>query len=260
MAKQTLHHARYNMRGNISSSIGTEDRMKAVKTKSDGRLHPTLLDIYPILKSAEVQHKKKIYPESIIASNDGSSNNVNVEPHYDHSTREINLQAISNGTAQDIDLIAPIHLPKAFKEWYTTAISGSFLISDQSNVSLSITIVSPENGSDIFVMPFGSMTKTVIGPGPIARVDYTIYKVDLYSLQPTIKFGLENGGIENVYILVKPVMNTNHWTKLTGNSFVHQYYAGIVPSDIVEVWDAPTCTTCDGEDCTSCNVCDGEDE
>lgn len=280
MAKQNYHHARFNVKGNCNNSAGQIDRNKAVKTKSDGRLHWTLLDIYPILKNVNVIYKDKVFPEQVICSNDGTNNDVFYLHGFDTSLKNVYIQGQSNQNGQDVDFSAAFHLPYLFTEWDTTsAITGQFYVSDQTDASVDVTIYSPGSANALATKLWASMTKTVVGPGNIARVQFTFSLADMYSLVPSFKYGIENAGTETVVVLLKATLEEDAWIKLVGETFVSQCNIKAIQDSYTDGWEDPLCGTCDvcdacdyeacglceacdgvADSCSACDVCDGADE
>jgi hypothetical protein len=262
---QNSHLANVNFRGNISSSSGGDDFRKVAKTKTDGRFHWSLLDIFPILQNAHIIHRAKIYPEQVIVSDDGTDNFVTAIRGYDATLRVTYLKALARAAAQDVDYAANLHLPYLFQEWDDAAITGVLYISDQANVSLDAYLYTPDYAGTISTKLFADMTKTVVGPGNIAKVEFSFTKAEMYAGIGGIKYGLKQSGTETVVLVIKATLaNKDDWANFLGESINAQMTVAGAHEGAGDGWTPPLCgscdicDTCDKEGCGTCDACDSE--
>lgn len=258
---QNLHKARFNIRGNVIGSHGIVDRQKAIKTKSDGRLHWSILDIYPILSGSSAAKSSFLDVTSFVQDHSSASMIVVREAQSDTKGNVLNAKNISS-IDQSLIFSSTIYLDRLFLDWADDPISVEFEISDQALVDV-VAGLRTSTG-EITSKVFADMTKTVIGPGNTATVTFTFSKdgITISSGVAGIIYGQELSGVEYVELNLSVTLGAAQTIQLYSGSAKISYNAKVLQSTADDNWPAGqcgTCDMCDTCDLEACGVCDSCD-
>ena len=227
MVSQNQHISRINHNGTILVSSGVSDTNKLVKTSSDGKIDSSCLNVGGLLQGATVHQYDIIHSNVTQVIDTIDNNNMVISEGYDSTLFYYYKEVKSIGVSQSLSFVTVYTLPTLFSVWNPNAITGTIVISDQSEVSVDSEIIAI-SGKHIITKNYVDMVKVLIGAGPETTVTFNITNTEMFPLG-TEKYGLINDPLGYRSIMVKTTVtaNANHWgryhnTEMKSINFIKQ--------------------------------------